>query len=55
MKLKQQFQHLLRGQTLSTETFEQIQGMRRMVYDSQDYHEGIQAFKEKRKPDFQGR
>ena len=53
--LKQQFQHLLRGQTLSTETFEQIQGMRRMVYDSQDYHEGIQAFKEKRKPDFQGR
>ena len=52
--LKQQFQHLLRGQTLSTETFEQIQGMRRMVYDSQDYHEGIQAFKEKRKPDFQG-
>jgi methylmalonyl-CoA decarboxylase len=52
--LKQQFQHLLRGQTLSTETFEQIQGMRRMVYDSQDYQEGIQAFKEKRKPDFQG-
>jgi len=52
--LKQQFQHLLRGQTLSTETFEQIQGMRRMVYDSQDYQEGIRAFKEKRKPDFQG-
>jgi len=53
--LKQQFRLLLQSQTLAPETFERIQGMRRTVYDSQDYQEGIQAFKEKRKPDFQGR
>jgi methylmalonyl-CoA decarboxylase len=53
--LKQQFRLLLQGQTLSTETFERIQGMRGVVYDSQDYQEGIRAFKERRKPDFQGR
>jgi methylmalonyl-CoA decarboxylase len=53
--LKQQFRLLLQSQTLAPETFERIQGMRRSVYDSQDYQEGIRAFKEKRKPDFRGR
>lgn len=53
--IKQQFRILLQSQTLAPETFERIQGMRRTVYESQDYGEGIQAFKEKRKPDFQGR
>ncbi len=52
--LKNQFRLLLRGQMLSAETFENIQGMRREVYDSQDYLEGILAFKEHRKPVFTG-
>jgi methylmalonyl-CoA decarboxylase len=27
-----------------------VQGLRRIVYDSRDYREGIRAFKEMRKP-----
>lgn len=52
--LKRQFRLLLSGQVLASETFESIQGMRREVYDSTDYEEGIQAFKEKRPPTFKG-
>lgn len=35
-------------------TFEQIQGVRRRVWDSQDYLEGIAAFKERRSPVYRG-
>ena len=34
--------------------FERIQGLRRVVYDSDDYKEGLTAFLEKRKPNFTG-
>ncbi|MGW8312623.1 MAG: methylmalonyl-CoA decarboxylase [Desulfuromonadales bacterium] len=34
--------------------FERISGLRRKVYDSHDYVEGLQSFKEKRKPAYIG-
>lgn len=35
--------------------FERISGLRRKVYDSHDYAEGLQSFKEKRKPIYLGK
>jgi len=51
---KRQFRLLSRGVPLSAETFEQITSIRREVYDSKDYAEGILAFHEKRPPVFRG-
>ncbi|MCX6969790.1 MAG: methylmalonyl-CoA decarboxylase [Verrucomicrobia bacterium] len=51
---KRQFRLLSSGLPLSAETFELIQSIRREVYDSKDYLEGIQSFHEKRKPVFRG-
>ena len=37
---------------MSPETQERIQGLRRMVYQSEDYREGKRAFLDKRRPRF---
>jgi len=52
--MKEQLRILAGAHTMSPEDFERIQGLRRMVYNSHDYSEGIRAFKEKRKPKFHG-
>ncbi len=51
---KRQFRLLSSGLPLPAETFELIQSIRREVYDSKDYAEGILAFHEKRPPVFRG-
>jgi methylmalonyl-CoA decarboxylase len=53
--LKEEIHVLARAQPLTVETFERIQGVRRRIYDSDDYQEGIRSFFEKRKPVFQGK
>ncbi|CAD5374541.1 methylmalonyl-CoA decarboxylase, biotin-independent [Rubrivivax sp. A210] len=52
--MKEQLRILAGAKPMSPQGYERIQGLRRAVYDSHDYTEGIRAFKEKRKPVFRG-
>lgn len=52
--MKEQMRLLSSAHSMSPEVFERIQGMRRIVYDSHDYQEGIDSFKAKRKPVYHG-
>jgi methylmalonyl-CoA decarboxylase len=53
--LKEEIRLLSISHNLGPETFERVQAMRRQIYDSADYQEGIGAFLEKRPPNFQGK
>ena len=53
--LKEQLRVLGEAHPLNPEGFQRIQAIRRRIYDSADYQEGIRAFFERRAPQFEGR
>ena len=52
--IKEQLRVLSDDHPIAAQTFERLQDMRRMVYDSADFREGILAFREKRPANFKG-
>jgi len=53
--IKEQLRILGRSHPISPETFERIQELRTLVFNSDDYIEGKKAFQEKRTPVFKGK
>lgn len=53
--MKEELRLLAGAHSITPELFERIQGLRRIVYDSHDYQEGLNAIRDKRKPEFKGR
>jgi methylmalonyl-CoA decarboxylase len=51
---KQAMHELSEAVTISPNTYEKLHGLRRDAYCGPEYHEGIQAFLQKRSPDFPG-
>ena len=52
--IKEQLRVLTDYQPIAAQVYERVQGLRREVYDSGDYREGLEAFAEKRTPVFRG-
>jgi methylmalonyl-CoA decarboxylase len=53
--LKEVLRVLAEAHPLNPGSFQRIQAVRRRIYDSADYQEGIRSFFERRPPHFQGR